>query len=50
VTVRYGEPLRFEEETSLSRERQQQVADQIFEVLRALHGRMRAVAGGVAAG
>jgi 1-acyl-sn-glycerol-3-phosphate acyltransferase len=37
VTVRYGAPLRFSLEPDPSREHQQQVADEIFETLRALH-------------
>jgi 1-acyl-sn-glycerol-3-phosphate acyltransferase len=44
VTVTYGEPLRFEPEAEPSRERQQQVADQIFDALRALYDRARAPA------
>jgi hypothetical protein len=39
VTVTYGEQLRFEPEAEPSRERQQQVADQIFAALRALYDR-----------
>ncbi len=37
VTVGYGEPLRFEPEPDPSRERRQQVADQIHAAMRALH-------------
>jgi 1-acyl-sn-glycerol-3-phosphate acyltransferase len=40
VTVRYGAPMRWEHEASPSRERQQQVADEVFDVLRALHTRL----------
>ncbi len=50
VTVCYGEPLRFEPEAGPSRERQQQVADEIFAAVRALHGRRAAVAATVEAG
>ncbi len=42
VTVRYGTPWRFGSEPHPSRERQQQVADEIFATLRALYGRLAA--------
>ncbi len=37
VTVRYGEPLRFGTEPNPSRERQQQVADEVLARVRAMH-------------
>lgn len=37
ITVRYGEPHRYERESSPGRQRQQQIADQIFQRLRDLH-------------
>lgn len=37
VTVRYGEPMRFGRESAPPRERQQQVADEVFAALRALY-------------
>jgi 1-acyl-sn-glycerol-3-phosphate acyltransferase len=42
VTVRYGAPLHYEWESSPSRERQQQVADQVFAAVRSLYGRLAA--------
>lgn len=42
VTVRYGEPMRFERELAPSRERQQQVADEVFAALLALYGELAA--------
>jgi 1-acyl-sn-glycerol-3-phosphate acyltransferase len=42
VTVRYGRPMRFGPEADPSRERQQQVADEVFEEVRALHARLAA--------
>jgi 1-acyl-sn-glycerol-3-phosphate acyltransferase len=42
VTVRYGRPLRFGPEAQPSRERQQQVADEVFAEVRALHARLSA--------
>jgi 1-acyl-sn-glycerol-3-phosphate acyltransferase len=43
VIVRYGEPFRFEAESSPSRERQQQAADAILERIRQMHGELVAV-------
>jgi 1-acyl-sn-glycerol-3-phosphate acyltransferase len=37
VTVQYGEPMRFPKEANASRERQQEVADAVFEQIKALH-------------
>jgi hypothetical protein len=37
VTVRYGEPLRWEPEPGPSRERQQALADDVLAAVRALH-------------
>ncbi len=42
VTVRYGAPLRFAPEAGPSRERQQQVADEIFAAVHALYFRLAA--------
>ena len=42
VTVRYGEPLRFEVELEPSRERQQAVADEVLAAVRTMHGELRA--------
>jgi 1-acyl-sn-glycerol-3-phosphate acyltransferase len=42
VTVRYGEPVRFEVELEPSRERQQQIADHVLERVRAMHASMSA--------
>ena len=39
VRVHYGEPLRFETEPEPTRERQQQIADEIFAQIRALYAR-----------
>lgn len=38
VTVWFGEPLRFEREDRPGRERQQEVAEQIFDSIRRMHG------------
>jgi 1-acyl-sn-glycerol-3-phosphate acyltransferase len=38
VTVRYGEPLRFDADPEPSRERQQEVADHVLARIRQLHG------------
>jgi 1-acyl-sn-glycerol-3-phosphate acyltransferase len=38
VTVRYGEPLRFDADHEPSRERQQEVADHVLARIRQLHG------------
>jgi 1-acyl-sn-glycerol-3-phosphate acyltransferase len=43
VIVRYGPPLRFATEAHPSRERQQQVADEILERIRAMHTEMVAL-------
>jgi 1-acyl-sn-glycerol-3-phosphate acyltransferase len=40
VRVQYGEPLHFEPEPQASRERQQQIADEIFAEIRTLYGRL----------
>ncbi len=40
VTVRYGRPLRFGPEASPSRERQQEVADEVFAEVRSLYARL----------
>jgi 1-acyl-sn-glycerol-3-phosphate acyltransferase len=37
VTVRYGEPMRFERDQSPSRERQQQIADAVLSRIQAMH-------------
>ncbi len=43
VTVRYGRPMRFgQPESGASRERQQEIADQVFAEVRALHARLAA--------
>jgi len=42
VTVRYGEPLRWEPEPEPSRERQQARADDVLAAVRALHGDLAA--------
>jgi 1-acyl-sn-glycerol-3-phosphate acyltransferase len=42
VTVRYGRPMRFGPEASPTRERQQEVADEVFAEVRALHARLAA--------
>jgi 1-acyl-sn-glycerol-3-phosphate acyltransferase len=42
VTVRYGEPLRFERVEQPTREQQQAVADQIFEEIKALYADLEA--------
>lgn len=44
VRVRYGDPMRFPREASPSRERQQDVADQIFARIRELYARLEAQA------
>jgi hypothetical protein len=46
VRVEYGEPLRYEPEPGATRERQQQVADEIFAEIRALYGRVGELYGG----
>jgi 1-acyl-sn-glycerol-3-phosphate acyltransferase len=40
VTIRYGEPLRFERVKESTREQQQEVADHVLEEIRALHGEL----------
>jgi 1-acyl-sn-glycerol-3-phosphate acyltransferase len=40
VTVRYGEPLRFQVELEPSRERQQAVADEVLAVVRKMHAEL----------
>jgi 1-acyl-sn-glycerol-3-phosphate acyltransferase len=40
VRVEYGEPLHFDPEPGATRERQQEVADEIFAEIRALYGRL----------
>ena len=42
VRVRFGEPIRFEPEPNATRERQQQVADEIFERIRELYAEQAA--------
>jgi 1-acyl-sn-glycerol-3-phosphate acyltransferase len=42
VTVRYGRPMRFGPRGSPSRERQQEVADEVFDEVRALYARLAA--------
>jgi 1-acyl-sn-glycerol-3-phosphate acyltransferase len=42
VTVRYGEPLRFRQEASPPRERQREVADEVFTALRDLYAAVAA--------
>jgi 1-acyl-sn-glycerol-3-phosphate acyltransferase len=41
VTIRYGEPFRFERLEQSTREQQQRVADFILERIRVLHGELQ---------